>query len=323
MRNADVGDEKGGEDPTVNFLNERVANLLGKESAIFLPSGTMCNAIAVHVFCGRGDEIILHQTAHTRMFETGGPAALSGAMLYPMNGDRGIFTSEQVLQAIRPNDPHFPVSRMVWVEQTANLAGGTIWSLDEIRDVCTTGKDHGLCCFMDGARLMNAVIATGIDARMYSESFDAVWIDYSKGLGAPVGAGLAGSKAFIQEATRRKFLFGGAMRQAGIIAAAALYALDNNIDRLKDDHTHAQFLYDGIRDIPGLSVRKPETNMVFFSILNNRITAASFNDHLREYGLRVSVIGTSLMRAVTHLDISTEDINEAVSIIRRTADECL
>ena len=321
--NAEVGDEKGGEDPTVNLLNEKVANLLGKEEAIFLPSGTMCNAIASHVFCGRGDEIILHHTAHTRMFETGGPAALSSAMLHTVDGERGIFTGEQVINAIRPDDPHFPKSRLLWVEQTSNLAGGTIWSLEEIRDVCEVAREGKLVCHMDGARLMNAVAATGISACLFAEPFDSVWIDFSKGLGAPLGAGLAGSKSFIKEAIRRKFLMGGAMRQAGIVAAAALYALENNIERLAEDHSNARILYDGIRDVDGLLVREPETNMVFISLPDDGITAHQFNEYLRKHGMRVSVIGRSLMRAVTHLDISTNDVHEAISIVKHTARECL
>jgi threonine aldolase len=313
---AAVGDEQQREDPTVNRLVEMVCELLGKEDAIFLPSGTMCNQIAWRVYCRPGDEIIMDTTAHTRHFETGGPAALSGAMAYPLDGQRGIFTVEQAKVAIRPANHHFPRSRAVLIEQTSNLGGGSIWPLETIQKVCSLAKEHGLNRHMDGARLLNAVAATGISAKVYAANFDSVWIDFSKGLGAPVGAALAGSKAFIQDAWRWKHQFGGAMRQAGIIAAGAVFALEHHMGRLAEDHENAKILQKGLTKINGIAAESAETNMVFFDISGLGITADMFSGLLREREIRVSTAGTTRVRAVTHLDVSRAQIEEALDIIQ-------
>lgn len=321
MSEAEVGDEQQKEDPTVNQLVEMVCQLLGKEDAIFLPSGTMCNQIAWRVYCRLGDEIIMDETAHTRHFETGGPAALSGAMTYPLQGERGIFSASQMESAIRPLNNHFPRSRVVLIEQTSNLGGGSVWPLDTIQDVCAVAHKYGLACHMDGARLLNAVVATGISARDYALPLDSLWIDFSKGLGAPVGAALAGSRAFIQEAWRWKHQFGGAMRQAGIIAAGAVYALKHHVDRLAEDHQNAQFLAEGLAGIEGIRVEPAETNLVFFDVSGLGLTAQALNERLMERGLRVSVLGNTLARAVTHLDVSRSEVQEALEIIRHVAHE--
>jgi threonine aldolase len=323
MCEAEVGDEKGGEDPTVNRLNETVAELLGKEAALFLPSGTMCNEIAFRVFCRPGDELVMDKTAHTRHYETGGCAALSGATIYPLEGIRGVFTAVQVGEAIRPDDPHFPRSRVIVVEQTSNMGGGTVWPLEVMKEVCEMAKRHHVACHLDGARLMNAVVETGISAKEYAARFDSVWIDFSKGLGAPVGAGLAGSKAFIEEALRWKFQFGGAMRQAGIIAAGAIHALEHHVERLREDHEKARMLKEGIATIDGISIEPSETNMVFFDVTGLGVEAWRFNELLLERGLRISVIGKTRMRAVTHLDVRLADIDEALMIIRDVVKTCL
>ena len=319
MAAAPVGDEQKREDPTVNRLVEMVCDLLGKEDAIYLPSGTMCNQIAVRVNCQPGDEIIMDRTGHTRHFETGGPAALSGATIYPLNGQRGIFTAEQVQAAIRPPGHHFPRSRVLLVEQTSNMGGGTVWPLQAIREVCAAAGEHGLACHMDGARLLNAVVATGIPAREYAAPFDSVWIDFSKGLGAPVGAALAGSRAFIGEAWRWKHQFGGAMRQAGIIAAGALHALRHHIPRLAEDHANAQLLAQGLAEIDGIHVEPAETNMVYFDVAALGLTAERFDQLLIERGVRVSADGPHRLRAVTHLDVSRSQVREALDIIRELA----
>ncbi len=313
---AEVGDEQQRADPTVNRLVEMVSDLLGKEDAVFLPSGTMCNEIAFRVHCRPGDEIIMDHTAHPWHFESGGPAALSGAMIYPVTGKRGIFSAEQVEAAIRPADNHFPRSRVVSVEQTTNLGGGAIWPLETMREVCAAADRHGLARHMDGARLMNAVVATGIPAKAYAATFDSVWIDFSKGLGAPVGAALAGSQAFIQEAWRWKHQFGGAMRQAGIIAAGAVYALEHHVERLAEDHTNAQTLAQGLAEIEGLIVEPVETNLVFFDVAGLGVTAEAFNRALIERNMQVSVLEPTRLRAVTHLDVSRGQIEEALGIIR-------
>ncbi len=312
---AEVGDEQQKEDPSVNALVDRICDILGKEDAVFLPSGTMCNQIATRVHCRPGDEIILDTTAHTRNFEAGGPAALSGASVFPLEGKRGIFEAEQVKAAIRPPDNHHPRSKMLVIEQTSNLGGGTIWPMETIQEVCALAHDHGIACHMDGARLLNAVIATGIPAKDFSAPFDSVWIDFSKGLGAPVGAALAGSSAFIADAWRWKHQFGGAMRQAGIIAAGALYAMEHHVERLAEDHANAQILARGLESLEGLRLEPVETNLVFFDVSALGITAARFNEKLMARGVKVSTLGEYLARAVTHLDVTRTQVEEAVEII--------
>jgi len=319
MAEAEVGDEQQKEDPTVNRLVEMVCDLLGKEDAVYLPSGTMCNQIAFRVHCRPGDEIIMDETAHTRHYETGGPAALTGAMTYPVAGQRGVFTAAQVESAIRPASHHLPRSRVVLVEQTSNLGGGSIWPLERIEAVCRAAHEHGLVCHMDGARLLNAVAATAVKARTYAEPFDSVWIDFSKGLGAPVGAALAGSKDFIEQAWRWKHQLGGAMRQAGIIAAGAVYALTHHVERLAEDNENAQLLARGLAETEGIAVEPVETNLVFFDVASLGLTAEAFNALLKEKGLRISVLGKTRARAVTHLDVSREQVKEALQIIRQVA----
>jgi threonine aldolase len=319
MSMAEVGDEQQKEDPTVNTLVEMVCELLGTEDAVFLPSGTMCNQIAWRVHCQPGDEIIMDETAHTWHFETGGTAAHSGASMYPIPGERGIFSARQLRAAIRPLNNHFPRSRVVLIEQTSNLGGGSIWPLDTIEEICSAAREQGLASHMDGARLLNAAVAKGISARDYAAPFDSLWIDFSKGLGAPVGAALAGSKAFVQEAWRWKHQFGGAMRQAGIIAAGAVYALNHHIERLAEDHENAQILVKGLAQIEGITVEPVETNLIFFDVSGLGITAEAFNARLMEHGLRVSTLGDTRARAVTHLDVTRSQVEEALQIMRRVA----
>jgi threonine aldolase len=319
MAEAEVGDEQQKEDPSVNKLVEMVCDLLGKEDAVYLPSGTMCNQIAFRAHCRPGDEIIMDETAHTRHYETGGPAALTGAMIYPLAGKRGVFTEEQLEAAVRPVSNHLPRSRVVLVEQTSNLGGGAIWPLDGIQAVCDAAHKHGMVCHMDGARLLNAVAATGVKARTYADPFDSLWIDFSKGLGAPVGAALAGSKGFIKDAWRWKHQFGGAMRQAGIIAAGAVYALNHHVERLPKDNENAQILARGLAEIEGIVVEPVETNLIFFDVSGLGVTAEAFNALLRDKGLRISVLGKTRARAVTHLDVSREQVKEALEIIRQVA----
>ena len=322
MSLAEVGDEQKKEDPTVNRLVELVCDLLGKEDAVYLPSGTMCNQIAIRVYCRHGDEIIMDRTAHPFTSEGGGSAALSGATIYPLEGRRGIFTAAQVEAAIRSKaSNHAPRSRLVSIEQTSNGGGGTIWPLETIHQVCAVADRHGLAKHLDGARIMNAVAATGIPAKDYAAPCDSVWVDFSKGLGAPVGAALAGSKAFIAEAWRWKTQFGGAMRQSGIIAAGAIYALAHNVARLAEDHANAQLLARGLAEIEGVAVEPVETNLVFFNLPGFSVTAAAFNEALQKHGLRVSVSSPTRLRAVTHLDVSSAQIEEAIAIMQTAAAE--
>ncbi|MGH7684421.1 MAG: threonine aldolase family protein, partial [Vulcanimicrobiaceae bacterium] len=232
---AEVGDEQRREDPTVNRLQAAVAELLGKEAALFLPSGTMCNLISFAVATRPGDEIILHRDAHPIIAEGGGTPAVSGALFYPLDGPRGMFSVEQVAAAVRGPSRYAPRSRVVSIEQTTNLGGGAVWPLALVSEICELAHRCDLWAHCDGARLLNAVVSSGEPASAFGRNFDSIWIDFSKGLGAPVGAVLAGSRQFIEEAWRFKQRFGGSMRQAGIIAAACLYALEHNVQRLAED----------------------------------------------------------------------------------------
>ena len=321
---AEVGNEQAGEDPSVNALQDRIAELLGKEAAVFLPSGTMCNEIAYRVWCGQGDEIILDETGHALHFEAGGPGALAGAMMRTVPGENGIFTDAQVEAVIRPKTRHAPRQTLVSVENTANLGGGAIWPLDVLDGVAAAAKAHGLNVHMDGARLLNAVVASGESAARFSRDCDSVWVDLSKGLGCPVGAVMAGGAAFIDEAWRFKHQFGGAMRQAGIIAAAGVYALDHHVDRLADDHANAKRLAEGIADLDGIAVdaERIETNMVYFDVAGTGLSGSEFGHRLMaEHEVRISVLGPTLMRAVTHLDVDARDIETAIAAVRMVAQE--
>jgi threonine aldolase len=316
---AEVGDEQAMLDPTVNTLCERVADLLGKEAAVYLPSGTMCNQIAARVHCRQGDEIILAASAHPFHAEAGGPAALAGVMLRGLDGARGMFDAEQVRAAINsPAFRHAPRSRLLEVENTTNFGGGAVWPIGQIRAVTGVAKEHGLACHMDGARLMNAVVASGTSAAEYAAPFDSVWIDFSKGLGAPVGAVLAGSREVIHEAWRVKQQIGGAMRQAGIIAAACLYALDHHVERLADDHANARYLAEGLAEIPGLELDPAtvETNIVWFDV-RGRMSAPEVAAGLKERGVLIGNYGERRMRAVTHLDVDRDGIETALQTLAR------
>jgi threonine aldolase len=319
MCEAEVGDEQQREDPTVNRLQEMVAGLLGKEAALFLPSGTMCNQVAFAVHCRAGDEILLHETAHPLLYEAGGAAAMTGAVFHPLSGPRGRFTAEQVRQAVRPAVHYMPRSRVVSVEQTANIVGGACWPLAEIQAVCQVAHGAGLACHMDGARLLNAVVSSGNSAADFAALFDSVWIDLTKGLGAPVGAVLAGSAAFIEEAWVFKQRFGGAMRQAGIIAAAGIYALENHVERLAEDHERARALARGLAQVRGITIdaEAVETNIVIFDVRDTGLSGDVFADRtLAQHGVRFSVLGPTLVRGVTHFNLPPDGIERALVAVR-------
>ncbi len=319
MAEAEVGDEQQGGDPTVNRLRERVAELLGKEDAVFLPSGTMCNQIALLVHVRPGEEVICDQTAHIITSEGGGGAALAGAMFRTLAGSRGMFAAEQVEAAIRPDNRYCPRQVLLAVEQTSNLGGGAVWPTKRLAEVAAVARKHGLKTHMDGARLMNAVVASGVPVREHVRDMDSVWLDLTKGLGCPVGAVLAGSKDFIREAWRWKQRLGGSMRQAGIIAAAGLHALDHHIDRLAEDHANARALARGLAEIPGIAVEPVETNIVFFDIGATGWKGHDFNAALMKHGVRVSVGSERRLRALTHLDIPAAAIPKALDAIRKVA----
>ncbi|RIK69339.1 MAG: low specificity L-threonine aldolase [Planctomycetota bacterium] len=319
MALAEVGDEQKREDPTVNRLQEMVAHLTGKEAALFLPTGTMCNLIAHAVHCRPGDEIILEAGTHPVHFEGGGPAVHSRAAMRLIETESGIFTAEQLEAAIRPDDPHFPHTRLVCVENTHNLKGGRVWALAAIQSVAAMARKHRLLLHLDGARLFNAVVASGVSAKEFCEPFDSCWIDLSKGLGCPVGAVLAGSREFIAQAWRYKHTFGGAMRQAGIIAAAGVYALEHNINRLADDHVRARKLAEGLAVIKGVSVdvKAVETNIVVFDIAGTGVSRAEFLRRLASHGVRFSgLMKPTQLRGVTHLDIPPDGVDKALAAVR-------
>jgi threonine aldolase len=316
MYDAEVADEQRRIDPTVNRLQERVAELFGKEAALFLPSGTMCNAISFRLHIDKGgDEVILHEQAHPIIAEAGGPAAISGAMMKPLVADGGIFSAEQVERAVRPIDRYMPRSRLVSVEQTTNMGGGRVWPQEALRAVVDVAKRHDMRAHMDGARVMNAVVASGVPASQHADGFDTVWVDFTKGLGAGVGACLAASSELIEEAWRYKQMWGGSMRQAGSIAAAGLYALDNNVERLAEDHENARALAEGLAQIPSVQIDPStvETNIVIFAVPDPRGLVEALAG---EVELSTAGAGTRV-RAVTHMDVTRQQINAALSLIER------
>ncbi|MGZ9042775.1 MAG: threonine aldolase family protein [Allosphingosinicella sp.] len=319
MCEAEVGDEQQREDPTVNLLQDMVADILGKESALFLPSGTMCNQVAFAVHCRAGDEILLQELAHPLLYEAGGAAALIGAVFRPLSDPGGFYTGSQVTAAIRPAVHFMPITRVVSIEQTSASIGGMCWPLRQIEEVCAAAHAGGLVAHMDGARFFNAVVASGTPARAFAAPCDSVWIDLSKGLGAPVGAVLAGSHDFIEEAWRFKQRFGGAMRQAGIIAAAGVFALRHHVARLAEDHENARRLAFGLAEIPGLTLmpERVKTNIVIFDVTRSGLTGDAFASRaLSSHGVRFSVLGPKTVRAVTHLDIPPGGIDRAVEAAR-------
>jgi threonine aldolase len=317
MAEAEVGDEQLGEDPTVNALCRRVADLLGQESALFLPSGTMCNQIAIASHCRPGDEIIAAESAHILTSEGAGAAVLAGALVRSIQTPDGVFGALDLDNAIRQAGVKAPVSRLVSIEQTSNRGGGTVWPAATIAEVATAARAAGLLVHMDGARLMNAVVASGEAASIYTPKLDSVWLDLSKGLGCPVGAVLAGSNDFISRANVWKHRLGGAMRQAGIIAAAGLYALDNNIERLAEDHANARIFADRLAAIDGIELAQPrvETNLVFFDVGATGLAAPDIARRLHDRAIRIGAETATRMRAVTHLGVDRQGVEEAADAL--------
>jgi threonine aldolase len=307
IASADVADEQRLADPTTNRLQERVAELLGQEAALFLPTGTMCNQISfrLHARPG-GDELILDRTAHPIIAEAGGPASNAQLMIHALDGEGGIFSAQQVQAAIRdPGNRYLPRSRVVSVEQTTNMGGGRVWRLDSVKSVLEVARAHDLRAHMDGARLMNAVVASGTSAAEFAGGFDTAWLDFTKGLGAPVGAVLAASRELIDEAWRWKQQMGGSFRQSGIVAAGCLYALDHHVERLAEDHDNARALANGLADL-GLDVVPPETNIVIFS------APEGFVERMARHAVELSGTPDGRVRAVTHLDVDGDAIDAAL-----------
>jgi threonine aldolase len=316
IANAAVGDEQKREDPTVNELERRGAEFLGQEEAVFLPTATMANQIALQILGRPGDALLVERHAHIMLSELGGPAAHSGLLTIGLEGTNGRFSPDQVVSEIRDRTSvHVAPTRIVAVENTHNSAGGRIWPLDEIDAIVATSREHDLAVHLDGARLVNAAIACGVDPAHIGRGFDTVTLCFSKGLGCPLGALIAGSHERMAAARRGKHFFGGAMRQAGIVAAAALYALEHHVDRIADDHARARRLGEGLVEA-GVKVdlEQVETNFVQIDVGPDRAGAI---DRMKERGVLVSTtVHPTVVRAVTHLDITDEDIDIAIAAIQ-------
>lgn len=319
MFDAEVGDDVLGDDPTVIRLQQRMAEYLGKEAALFVPTGSMANACAIRSVCEPGDEIIVDETTHCHNYETGSAAALSGVSVRALRGTRGLFRAADVEAAYRPLSPHFARSRLVVVENTNNRGGGSIWPLERAAEIAEAARRLGLHLHMDGARLWNACVAAGRAPAEYAACADTVAMCFSKGLGAPAGSIVAGTRTVITRAHRFRKMFGGAMRQAGILAAAALYALDYNIDRLAEDHENARRLADAIADLPGIRLDPAtvETNIIIFEIEPRLGTAEQFVKRLEEHGIRMLTTGPQSVRAVTHLDVDRAGIERTIAVFRK------
>ncbi len=321
MADADVGDDVFGEDPTVHLLQQKVAELLGKEAALFVPSGTMGNQICMKVHTQPGDEIICEAGAHVLNFESGSMAFLAGAQPRPIPGHRGVITLEQVREAVRAPAYYLPRTRLIVIENTHNFAGGTLFPLEEIRRISEFAREQGLAMHLDGARLWNASVATGISPKEYSRYFDSVSVCLSKGLGAPVGSVIAGSKAFIEKAHRVRKQLGGGMRQVGILAAAGIYALEHNWSRLEEDHRKARRFAEivaGSRHIQ-LDMETVQTNIVVMDI-TAELTAAQLAERMAAKGVLLVPMGPRKLRAVTHLDVTMQQVETAAKIVRQELD---
>ncbi len=319
MASAPVGDDVLGDDPTVIRLEERVAELLGKEAAVYVPSGTMANQIALRVHTRHGDRVVMDAESHIRAHESGAPAALAGVTIIPVDGVHGVFTPDQVVDAAPGPSPEFPPglfdpTTLVTMENTHNEAGGTVWPLDAMRAVNGAARDLGLAVHLDGARLWNATAASGVGLDQYANTAETVNVCFSKGLGAPVGSALAGPREVIDRGRWFKKMYGGGFRQAGIIAAGALHALEHNRDRLVDDHTNARRFAEAAADLTGLTVdlESVQTNIVFVAVAD----ASRFAERLRSAGVDTLSLGTTRIRAVFHLDVSDADTTRAIEILR-------
>ncbi len=322
---APVGDDMSGDDPTTNALEAEMAELLGKEAAVFACTATQANQMAVRVHCRPGDELLIHPTGHIFNYEAGGPAALSGVSCRFVDGPRGMPELAELNAKLRPIDQHFTPTRLLCLENTTNLGGGHAWPLDRLRAVTEWAKEQGLKTHMDGARFFNAVVALGCEPVDIARHVDTVTVCFSKGLGCPMGAILAGTAEDISEARRYRKLFGGALRQSGVVAAAAQYAIHHHVERLHEDHANAKILAEELTKIEGveIDVDAIETNLVFFEIDPAIGTAAQLSAELRRRGLQIGALGAYRLRAVTHLDVDRDDVLQAAKIVQAAIREGL
>lgn len=319
MLTADVGDDVFGEDPTINKLQKTMAELTGKEAALFVTSGTQGNQVCINAHTRPGQEIIVDRQSHIFNYECGGPALLAGVQLYPIDGQNGVITSKQVDFAVRHDDVHYPQTALVCLENTNNRCGGTIFPLDEIKRISEFARSKGLKMHLDGARLWNASVATGISIREYASYFDSVMLSFSKGIGAPVGSVVVGDRNFIERAYYYRKVYGGGWRQAGILAAGCLYALENHFERLAEDHRRARTFAEEISRIPAVKIdlNTVETNIVIFDVDLPDFHAEKFLKRLEENNVLMLEIDPNRIRAVTHLDLTDEDVEYAVEVIKK------
>ncbi len=318
MAAAEVGDDVYREDPTINLLQETVAALLGKEAALFVPSGTMSNQLCLRTLTHPGDEVIVQEDAHVLHYEGGSAAALASLQLRPLPGPLGVLDPVAVEGAIRPGGESFARTAAVEMENTHNRCGGTVWSVEQMRAVAEVARRHGMGVHLDGARLWNAHIATGTPLETYAAQADSVSVCFSKGLGAPVGSALAGSKTFVEDARHHRKRYGGAMRQAGILAAGALYALEHNLERLAEDHENARLLADRLLGVVGVSLIHPvETNIVIADVSEVGLTALEAMQALYDEGVLCGAAGPATIRFVTHLDVGRTQVMRAGEIAAR------
>jgi threonine aldolase len=319
MAEAEVGDDVYGEDPTINTLQEKVATLLGKEAAIFVPTGTMANQLAIKAHTQPGDEVIIEATSHAYTFEGGGGAALSGIQSYTLRGERGILEASQIEPAIRPFDHHYAITRLICIENTHNRGGGSVYPIETMRGIHDLAKSKSLAIHLDGARLWNASIATGIKLHEYGQYADSISVCLSKGLGAPVGSLVAGSSLFIDRVHRFRKMFGGGMRQAGILAAAGIYAIDHHFERMAEDHENAKRLALGLKKIKGVSIEQEpvETNIIIFDVSGTGRTPAQVRDAMKKEKVLMNAVSPTQIRLLTHLDVSREDIETALKAFRK------
>jgi threonine aldolase len=317
MVRAEVGDDVYGEDPTVNRLQDMAAAMLGKRSALFVPSGTMANQLAIRCQTQPGQEVIVESKSHVVRYEQGAAGALAGVQLHWVTGERGIMTVEQVETAIRPNDAHSITTALICIENTHNAGGGTIYPLSTIEKIRALAVRHGIPMHLDGARLFNAVAATTLPPTVYAQHFETISLCLSKGLGAPVGSLLISNDQRLMDRARRfRRMYGGAMRQAGILAAAGIYALERHVARLKTDHEHAKKLARLLQHIPAIQIapQHVETNIVMFDIVDEQRSAAELVAALKEHGVLINAVGGQSYRAVTHLQITDKQIDEAAAV---------
>ncbi len=313
MAQAEVGDDVYGEDPTVNALESRAAQLLGKEAALFVPTGVMANQLCMRVHTRPGDEVIAEKTAHVIRYEGGSASALSQVQICCLEGDRGLLAAKNVVEAIRPHDIHHPPTTLVCLEQTHNVGGGSVYPLSTIQEITHVAGDRGLASHLDGARLFNAVVASGVSAAEFAQPFDTVSFCLSKGLGAPVGSVIVSTHDRVARLRRLRKMFGGGMRQAGILAAAGLYALDHHVARMQDDHNNAKHFALQLQQIPAVYVDPDlvETNIVLFEVVRSDRSTGEIVQALKDAGVLLNAVGEHRFRAVTHLDVSSADIEQA------------